>query len=355
MGSVSQLSRLSRQSQQPQLSRRKILLAAIGGGVGLVLGGRAFRPAPATQVVRTSRALGAEVTIRTAGLDEPRAVRAIEAAFAALDEVEQAMSLYRPSSAICRLNATRRCDSAPASLLEVLAFAAETSSATRGAFDITVQPLWEVAAKAQRENRTPSAEEIASACERVDWKAVVVNGSSVELRAPTSAITLNGIAQGFAADRALDALRAHGVEHALVDTGELRGLGRKPDGRPWSIGIQHPRESDAYVALAALEGRALATSGDYATKFSDDSLRHHIFDPRTGRSPLELASVTIAAPTAIEADALSTAAMVLGHDATLDLVRSRPGVDALLVRKDGRVSRTAGFPELQEQPTEAVS
>ncbi|MCA9225527.1 MAG: FAD:protein FMN transferase, partial [Planctomycetales bacterium] len=112
----------------------------------------------------------------------------------------------------------------------------------------------------------------------------------------------------------------------------------------WSVGIQHPRQPDGFLSLARLTGRCLATSGDYATTFSADRRHHHIFDPRTGQSPTELASVSVLAPTAMAADALSTAAMVLGVDGTLRLVANLPEVDTLLVDKQGRRHRTASFP-----------
>ena len=157
-------------------------------------------------------------------------------------------------------------------------------------------------------------------------------------------MTLNGIAQGFAADRAMAALRRHGIGHALVDAGEIGTLGGRDASEPWKVGIQHPRRQDAYIEIAKLDGRCLSTSGDYATSFDEDHRDHHIFDPHTGRSPAAFSSVTIAAPTATQADALSTAVFVLGPERGLDLVRSSPSVDALLVLKDGRTLATDGFP-----------
>lgn len=129
-----------------------------------------------------------------------------------------------------------------------------------------------------------------------------------------------------------------------MDTGEVAGLGARRDGDPWRVGIQHPRNPDAYISLAHLDGRALATSGDYVTTFTADFAHHHILDPTTADSPPQLASVTVAAATGIEADMLSTAALVLGPDAGRELVADTPGADALFVGKDGRVVATSGFP-----------
>ena len=126
--------------------------------------------------------------------------------------------------------------------------------------------------------------------------------------------------------------------------GEINALGSKPEAVGWKVGIQHPRREESYLALAQLQGRCLATSGDYATIFSPDYKSHHIFDPHTGRSPAQLASVSVAARTGMEADALSTALFVLGPERGLKLLQHTPGADALLVTKAGRTLRTAKFP-----------
>jgi thiamine biosynthesis lipoprotein len=165
----------------------------------------------------------------------------------------------------------------------------------------------------------------------------------VQLEGEGTAITLNGIAQGFAADRAAAAIKARGVKHALINTGEMSALGQSAEGDDWKIGIQHPRREDAFISLAKLADRCLATSGDYETTFSDDFRWNHLFDPRTGRSPAELSSVSVVAKTALDADALSTAAFVLGAEQGARLVE-RFDADALFVLKNGRTLATKGFP-----------
>ncbi|WP_425618367.1 FAD:protein FMN transferase [Anatilimnocola sp. NA78] len=323
--------------------RRFVLLAAGGASLALLPWLAARRPSPAL-VTRKAWALGSDVSLSVVGLDESAAHRALDAALAEIETVEQVMSLYRPDSQISLLNRDRRLRDPHPYLRTVLQTAAETSLASGGAFDITVQPLWELFAAAKRVGQVPSAVELAAGRKKISWQHVECDAHHVRLCDPVESITLNGIAQGFALDRALAALRAHGATSALIDTGEIGSLGNKALNDPWTAGIQHPREADAYLAVADLDGRALATSGDYESAFSADFARNHIFDPRTGNSPPELASVSIVAPTGLQADALSTAAMVLGRSRTLDLVRKLPRVDALLVDKTGRVTQTAGFP-----------
>lgn len=284
-------------------------------------------------VTLSSQALGAKVTMTALHADEAVAAAAVNAAFAELEVIESVMSLYRPESELCRLNRDSALENPDARLVEVLRFAAQVSEKSGGAFDVTVQPLWAL------QGTPPDAKRLAL----VNWKKLRVTPERLVLE-KGMAVTLNGIAQGFAADAAMRVMRAHGVEHALIDAGEFSARGNNQENAPWRIGIQHPRERDAFAALARLENRCLATSGDYETAFSDDFSRHHILNPRTGRSPEELASVSVLAPSAMTADALSTALFVLGAEHGMKFLREYAGTDALLILKDGRRMTTAGFP-----------
>ncbi len=297
---------------------------------------------PLTTTRRESYGLGSKLAFTVLHAPDLDAERALDAALAEIELVEQVMSLYRPTSQLSRLNRTGTLLRPHPYLLEVLDTAAAMHAASDGAFDVTIQPLWDVFARCAREQRAPRDQELAAARRLVDWRQVDVSAERLTLRQPGAALTLNGIAQGFAVDRALAALRGAGIEHALLDTGELGALGGRDGETPWTIGIQHPRRDDAYLSLAELQNRCLATSGDYATRFDD--VAHHIFDPRTGRSPGELTSVSVAAPTGLLADALSTALFVLGRDAGLKLVAEWPACDALVATRTGSVASTPGFP-----------
>ncbi len=334
-------------------TRRRFLMCALGAGGIALTGARDTSPpignADTDRVTRRSSALGASVEFTVLAMPAKQAHRAIDAALAELEVIEQVMSLYRPESQICRLNRDGRLDRPHPALVEVLEMAARVSDQTAGAFDVTVQPLWRLAAECRRLGRPPARDEIAEARARVDWRRVECSPKEVRFRSPGVAITLNGIAQGYAADRVRAILAEHGVKHALINAGEFSPVGAGPDGKPWRVGIQHPRQPDRLLEAVVCDGRAIATSGDYETPFTADLQQHHIFDPRTGVSPPELASATILAPTAMEADALSTAAMVLGSRRLLELLRTweseevRTDVDALLVDKEGRTFATKGL------------
>jgi thiamine biosynthesis lipoprotein len=319
------------------MNRRRFIALAIGAGSLLGLGG--IPPKRLARVERKSWALGADVSLVVYHEDRASAERALSDAFKALDDIENVLSLYRPQSQICCLNRDGVLAQPHPDLVQVVQSAIAWSRLTAGAFDPTVQPLWKLYAQ----GGVPDSDRIQATRQLVDWRKVEVDTQLVRL-GPGQEVTFNGIAQGFAADRVRDVLKAHGIRYALANTGELGAISHKPEGETWRIGIQHPRNPDAYVALAELDDRFLATSGDYETKFSEDFSSNHIFDPATGRSPTTLSSVTVIAPTGLDADALSTAIFVLGPDKGLELARSRPGVEALMVLKDGDLVSTPSFP-----------
>lgn len=319
------------------MNRRRFLSLAIGG-CGLAAARSALVSRRLVRVERRARALGSEVSLLVYHEEEAVAERAIDAAFSALDTLEDVLSLYRPESDLCRLNRAGGLRRPHPDLVVVLSSALEWSRRTRGAFDPTVQPLWNLYAR----GGLPTQAELQESRDLVDW--IRVRADSGELRlGPGQLVTLNGIAQGFAADRVREVLLAHGVRHALVNTGELGSLGRKPGSEEWKVGVQHPRIPEAYIALTPLDGRFLATSGDYETHFTEDFSSNHIFDPATGRSPDRLASVSVLAHSGMEADALSTAVFVLGPQRGLELVARVSGADALLVMKDGGILSTSNF------------
>ena len=329
------------------IDRRRFLLAGIGAGGVLGWGVSAWcrHESDAMQsVTQKSWALGADVSITALHPDRKTAERAVSRAMAELARVEELMSLYRPDSQLCRLNRHGALPDPHPDLVAILNHAKAVSQRSDGAFDVTVQPLWSLFAEAKNSGRIPEPEEIAKAAENVNWRRVEVSRREIRLHGEATAVTLNGVAQGFAADRALAALGAHGIQHAVVNTGEVGSMGNNGKGDSWTVGIQHPRRQDAYLDLVGLDGRSLATSGDYATSFSPDHRFNHLFDPQLGRSPTAFSSVSVAAPTATEADALSTAVFVLGPKKGIELIRATPNADALLVFKDGACLATGGFP-----------
>ncbi len=317
--------------------------------LGLGLGGAlALMPARGAQGLcweeRSFIALGLPMRVRVAHEQPARARQAIDAVRATLRHVEDQMSLYRPDSAICRLNRSGVLRDPHPDLVEILEIAQQVSQRSQGAFDVTVQPLWLAYAAAQREQRLPEAGALAAARARVGWQDLQVDHQRIVLARPGMALTLNGIAQGFAADLVKRRLQALGIAHALIDTGEWAVLGRPAPQRPWTLGIADPR-SDGLLARVALDGRCLATSADSTCTFSADHRHHHIFNPHTGDSPRELASVSVLADTAVMADAL-TKVLFMSDARTALQVAHDWRVQALVVSKSGDWLASKGFPLL---------
>lgn len=263
------------------------------------------RAAPMTEWHGT--AMGAEAALY---LSHPDATAIIQMALAELARLEDIFSLYRAGSAMSRLNATGRLDAPPFELLECLALCSRVHGATAGLFDPTVQPLWQLYAASYAAGGPPDAARIAAALSRVGWGRVVFDSAAVVVPAGM-ALTLNGIAQGFVADRLADLLAAQGLTDILINTGEFRALGQMPGGAGWPVRLA----SGGQVALTA---RALATSAPLGTAFDAAGLVGHILHPVTGLpAPATWQSVSVSAPQAALADALSTAACLMPDRATL--------------------------------------
>jgi thiamine biosynthesis lipoprotein len=290
------------------------------------------------------RAFGTSVSIVAAHDDPERARRATAAALDQIRRVDALMTVYRPQSQVSRLNASGELRDPDPHVVRVVEFSQHLANLSGGAFDVTVQPLWQLYEQSRRLGRLPSSEAVTAARSRVDWTALAVSSRRITLGRRGMAITLNGIAQGYAADLALASLREFAIEDALIDAGEFAAEGMRQPGQPWTVGIRHPRDADAVIAAIAMDGRFLATSGDYEAKFSDDYLDHHIFDPRTGHSPRALSSVAVAARTGMEADGLTKPMMVLELASAQALLASFPGSGALWIDKQSRVVASQDLP-----------
>jgi thiamine biosynthesis lipoprotein len=251
------------------------------------------------------------------------------------------MSLFREDSALCQLNRDGRLQNPSAQLQEILAIATQVSRRSQGAFDATVQPLWRAFEVARQEGRLPTPQEITVARRHVNWRGVQVSPEAITLQQPGMGITLNGIAQGYAADKVKARLKSMGIAHALVDAGEWASLGQPAHTGDWTLGVANPRQPQSLITGIALQGRCLATSADDQCCFSPDFVNHHIFDPRTGHSPLELASVSVLAQSAVLADALTKVIFMAGYTRALPLA-AHWGVDVLVVDKRGRWQASPG-------------
>ena len=324
------------------MKRRQWLRATLG--LGALAGLSSLAPA-VTSLRWGQRAMlgfGTTLTLRAAHESQDTLDRALDAGVTALRRIEGQMSLFNPDSALSRLNRDGELHSPPAELVDILGIAHTVSRDSDGAFDVTVQPLWVAFESAQRAGRLPEQREVEAARAKVDWRNIDLTPRRIRFDQPGMAATLNGIAQGYAADKVRAVLVSHGIRHALVDAGEFAPLGRNGEARPWSLGIADPHDESAFIARLLTDGRCVATSGDNLTIFSADPRHHHIFDPHTGYSPPSLSGVTVAADSGAMADALTKVFFVAGP-AQARALALRWKVDALWVDKAGRWEATPGL------------
>jgi thiamine biosynthesis lipoprotein len=276
---------------------------------------------------------------------------AVCAAKAEVVRLEALLSRFRPTSEVSEVNRRSGGGSVRVSddTFRVLSQAVEYASFSGGLFDATVGPLLALWRRASEESQPPRKQEIESALALVGHADLVLDPRThtARLRREGQSVDLGGIGKGYAADRALEVYREHGVSSAFVNLGgNVAAMGTKPDGSPWRVGIRHPRREGDLLGLVSVTDEAVVTSGDYERCFFDrDGVRnHHILDPSKGYpSASGLSSVTIVAESSIAADALSTIVFVAGPKSGRALLESSPGAEAILVDTDMRVSVTHGL------------
>ena len=294
---------------------------------------------------RALQGFGTTLWLRASHPDGGVADRALDDAVALLRHIEGQMSLFDPHSALQQLNRHGVLAQPDPHLVAVLQQAQAVAARSGGAFDVTVQPLWAAWRQAQAQGRRPTPAELVQARARTGWQGLQVSAQQIRLAQPGMAVTLNGIAQGYAAEQARTLLRARGITAALLDCGEWAPLGTAPDGRPWQLGLASPRDSARVLRTLAADGRGIAVSTDATLRFGADPADdrdHHILDPHTGRSPPHLSAVVVAARSTTLADAL-TKVLFMGTAAQALVAARRWGVDAVVVDKAGRLQSTGGW------------
>lgn len=317
--------------------RRMIAIVATAAGSALLGSGRLARAN--VPVVWRGSALGAQVSIEIYHPDRAEAERLVRLCLRDVHRLEQQFSLYRTDSAICTLNRTGVLVAPDADMVSLLKASLFFSNLTEGAFDPTVQPLWRLYAEHfsldRPDQEGPPQERLAEALAKVGRDGLLVRADRVALTRRGAGITLNGIAQGYATDRVVDTLRKAGLSTTLVNMGEIRAIGSRPNGASWRVGLADPDRPGAITETVDLVDRAVATTAGAGFRFDPAGRFTHLFDPATGRSPALYRTVSVIAPTATEADALSTAFSLVSASRVGEIVALRPGVQARLVTVGG--------------------
>lgn len=291
---------------RPNFSRRRFLTIAAGF---------VAMPAHAAEVIRwRGQALGAKASMTLTGMSRAEAEPIFRAVEQELVRLERIFSLYREDSELVRLNQAGFLATPSPELLDVLSLSGALHAATDGAFDPTVQPLWLALAQGGDTKQARTA---------IGWENVRFDTGSVSLTRPGMGLTLNGVAQGYITDRIAALLRRRGLDHVLIDMGEIVALGGGADGRDWQAGIATP--DAAIVHHVALRNRGLATSSPFGTVLAKDGTIGHIIDPAGGNRSAKHKLASVSAPRAAVADGLSTACCLLDQDMSKAAVAQFPG------------------------------
>lgn len=271
-----------------------------------------------------------------------------------IDRLERQLTVYHDHSEISRLNrfASQRPVTVEERLFRLLTLAEQIHRETDGAYDITAGPLIKAWGFFRRQGRVPSEAERAAVLTRVGMHCVELNAErrTVFFQVPGLEINLGSIGKGYALDRAAEELRNEwNLPAGLLHGGHssVYAMGRQPgDPRGWPVGISHPEQADRRLAVVWLQNQGLATSAATFQNLEYNGKKlGHILDPRTGWPAEGMASATVIAPTAAEADALSTAFFVLGVDAARAYCEAHPGIGAVLLPADADVPVVIGLDE----------
>ncbi len=296
--------------------------------------------------------MGTRISVELWHDDPATAKQCEEAVFTEMHRIDALMSPYKEDSLLAKINreASKQPVKVSPELYRLIEQSIKISELSGGAFDITfasVGYLYDY-----RQHIRPSDEEIKKHLGAIDYHHIVLNPNdlSVEFNSPGVRIDLGGIAKGYAVDNGIRILQQCGVKNGLVSAGgDSRIIGDKR-GRPWMMGIQHPRKKPGVAVALPLSDIAISTSGDYERYFDDEGERHHhIISPSTGKSASGVISASVIGPEAIMTDALSTTVFILGTDKGLALIEKLPAFDTIIIDDKGQMHYSSGF----QAPSEA--
>ncbi|KKM09601.1 hypothetical protein SY88_17995 [Clostridiales bacterium PH28_bin88] len=273
-----------------------------------------------------------------------------------LQTMESLFNRYEATSEISRINRQAgEWVEVSGTTAGLLARSLDMAGRTGGAFDPTVGPLvdlWAIYPWSGEDQDDggwvpPAPPDIRQAVTLVGYPMLQLSPgeNKVRLKIPGMSLDLGGVAKGYAVDRVVKLLRSYGVTSGMVDLGgNIFALGEHPEGRPWSLGIRHPRDPDRTTAVVQVADRAVATSGDYQRyRMYQGERFSHLINPATGWPARDVVSVTIVAPEGIVADALSTAVFILGKERGCALIEEWPGVEGVVIGPDLRVWYSSGL------------
>ncbi|HEX4413818.1 MAG TPA: FAD:protein FMN transferase [Lacipirellulaceae bacterium] len=291
------------------------------------------------------RAMACEFEVQLAAARDDDSMHHVFEALDLVEALESQLTIYRDDSEVSRINQIANAERVVVEprLFGLIDFAQRIYDDTEGALDITSGPLSEVWGFSRREGRVPSDEQIEEARERVGMQHVDLDATThtVAFRRPRMSINFNSVGKGYALDRMAELLAAHDIDDILLQGGKssvlARGIQPGSDASGWRVGVRHPLRNSERLAEIVLHNQALSTSGAGTQFFIRRGKRYgHILDPRSGRPAEGLYSTTVRAPSATEAEALSTAFYVMGPQKAAEYCAAHPEIAALLIVPSNR-------------------
>lgn len=327
------------------VSRRHFIQTCGILGVGLTVGGAMPFAAEAAKINRTqyrvSRskpAMGTIVTMTVIHESRDLADEAIGLAFNEIEKLSAVFDRYKSFTPVSALNSNGRIVGPPPELKEVLGHAINYNRLTGSAFDVTVAPVVDLFKRKSSAGQKleMSGKEFSDAVNLVGSDGIEISSNAISLKRSGMGVTLDGIAKGYIVDRASDLLAGQGaVNHLLNAGGDIRTMGQRSENRPWKIAIEDPAKKGNYPDIITMRDGAVATSGGYEVYFDSEKMFHHVITPSTGRSPIMAKSVSVKAPTVMEADILSTSVFVMHPKNGVGMINSLPGRECLIVADSG--------------------
>lgn len=274
------------------------------------------------------------------------AQKLISAVMAEMNRLDKSMSPYIKSSELSLLNrdAGKRKVVVSKELISLLAIAHDISVMSEGAFDITYASIGYQ--YDYREKIRPAQSAITNALTSINYQAITLDeiNSTVKFTNNAVKIDLGGIAKGYAIKRCISILRSAGINYALMSAGGDTALLGDRNGRPWLVGIKHPRAEEKNAVHIPLSGEAISTSGDYERYFIEDGKRyHHIINPKTGDSARKVVSVSVIGKDATVVDALSTTLFVKGLAEGMNIINKLPEYEAIIIDNEQRLHFSKGL------------
>ncbi len=271
--------------------------------------------------------------------DKIQFYRSLKRAWQEMERIEEIFSVTNNESELSRLNSSQGGMSVSYDLYDLMKKSIQLSRETKGAFDITVKPLLDLWQEGYRRKYLPSSKEIEKVKEVVGFQQVEFSeNQTVSFKNTGMKIGMGAIAKGYAIDRVVQMIRAEGIYDFLIDAGgDLFVSGKSCRGDLWRIGVRHPLKKEVTMERLHLTDQAVATSGNYERYFEIQDERYsHIIDPRSGYPVENNLSVTVMAPSALEADALATALSILSPEEGLSLIhRKGKAYGVIIYQKKG--------------------